>query len=647
MRIRLHSPLPVIAASLLALGALLSLVRQAGYLEFLELAAYDLLVASVANAPPTTPALTLILIDEADIQRLGNWPLTDAQLHGVLEDILGLGPLAVGLDIYRDLEVPPGHADLQTLLRNDPRIIAIEKFPAADSPGIAAPPALRGSARVGFADLVSDPGGVVRRNLLFQSDAQRTGYSLALQLALAYLGERGIHPAPGEEDPTHMRLGPVTFVPLEVNAGGYVDADAGGYQVMLAYRDTPLPFPAYSLADLSQGAVPAAQLRDRLVILGVAADSVKDFFVSPFAIVDQAGGTLSGSTVHAHAAQQLIDAALAGREPLRFWSDRGELAWLWLWTALGLVAGWFAGPSWRFALVVGGGAAAAVALAVSAYADGWWIPVVPNLAGWLLAAALGSAVLAAHRRRDQQVLMSLFSRSVSPEVAHTIWQRRDEVLVDGRVPPRTQTVTTLFTDLQGFTQVSEQMEPEPFLLWLNSYLGELTDIIMQHGGVLDDYAGDGIKASFGIPFCEPGQVAEQAQRAVRCALALGDVLTRLNTRWQAAGHACMAMRVGLHTGPVVVGTVGSPSRMKYTTVGRNVNLASRLECLKDFPCPDPNDECNNCRILISEDTAALVADAFDMLDAGSYALKGISEKIRVFAIIRAKSEEQGYAQVQS
>ena len=124
-------------------------------------------------------------------------------------------------------------------------------------------------------------------------------------------------------------------------------------------------------------------------------------------------------------------------------------------------------------------------------------------------------------------------------------------------------------------------------------------------------------------------------------------MTRLNTRWQAAGHACMAMRIGLHTGPVVVGTVGSPSRMKYTTVGRNVNLASRLECLKEFPCPDPDDECNNCRILVSEDTASLVADAFDLFDAGSFELKGISDKVRVFAIIGAKSEERTYAHVQS
>jgi adenylate cyclase len=316
---------------------------------------------------------------------------------------------------------------------------------------------------------------------------------------------------------------------------------------------------------------------------------------------------------------------------------------MWTWIGLGFLAGWFAGPSWRFVLVIVAGVAAAVALAAVAYMQDWWIPVVPNLLGWLFAAALSSALLAAHRRRDQLALMSLFSRHVSPEVAAAIWQRRDEVLDDGGVRPRTLTVTTLFTDLQGFTQVSGQMEPEPFLEWLNSYMSVLTDVIMQHGGVLDDYAGDGIKASFGIPFCDPTKHRETAVRAVECALHLGRALTGLNREWRSQGRACVAMRVGIHTGPVVVGTLGSKSRMKYTTVGRNVNLASRIEGLKDCACPDPDDEARNCRILVSESTAALVADAFALEDIGVFELKGITEKIRVFAIIESKSKEHEHA----
>ncbi len=637
---RPRSPLPVIALSLLALAALLTLVREQGRLQWLELAAYDLLAAGVEAGPVTPAAVSLVLVSESDIQALRSWPLTDSQLRGILGDILAFDPKVVGLDIYRDLAVPPGHDDFQALLRDEPRIIAIEKFPGADSPGVPPPSVLRDTNRVGFSDLIADPRGVVRRGLLFLSDGERTGYAFSLQLALAYLRDAGLQPIPDTADPSHMRLGEVTLVPLEGNEGGYVDADPGGYQIMLHYRTGRSPFPIYSLQDLRDGRIEPATFSGRIVILGVAADSVKDYFVTPFATLDHHVGTLPGSLVHAHAAQQLLDAALGGREPLRTWEDGVELAWLWLWVGLGFLAGWFAGPSWRFVLVVVAGGLVAVGIAVAAYLSGWWIPVVPNLLGWLLASALSSALLAAHRRRDQQLLMGLFARHVSPEVAGAIWQRREDVLEDGRVTPRTLTVSTLFTDLQGFTRVSEQMDPEPFLQWLNSYLAELTEVIMRFGGVLDDFAGDGIKASFGVPFSDPEDSARQARQAVDCALALGQALTGLNRQWRSQGRACMAMRIGIHTGLVVVGTVGSPARMKYTTVGRNVNLASRLENLKDCPDPNPDDECENCRILVSGATAALVRDFFEVRDLGVFQLKGITEKTQVFAILGRKSEGQ-------
>jgi len=634
---RLRSPIPLVMVTLVILGALLSLVRHQGLLEFLELAAYDLLVASLDTGADAQPIVTLVVITESDIQTLGNWPLTDSQLRDVLACLLALEPAVLGLDIYRDLLVPPGSEALRQLLADDSRVIGIEKFPSAGSPGIPPPPTLRDSDRVGFSDLVSDTGGTIRRNLLFQSEQGRTGYSFSLRLALAYLALRGVHPAQGDNDPSHLRLGDVTLTPLAGNEGGYVAADAAGYQIMLDFRNGSLPFPTYSLGELLQGRIERAEFADRMVILGVASESVKDYFTTPFGILDREAGTLSGPALHAHAAQQLVDAALHGRQPLRSWDDRSELAWLWLWVVLGFLTGWFAGPTWRFVVMVTAGTGIAVALAAASYMSGWWIPVVPNLFGWLGAAGLSSALLAAHRRRDQQVLMSLFARHVSPQVADAIWQRRDEVLDKGQVRPRTLTVTTLFTDLQGFTKVSEQMEPEPFLEWLNSYFAVLTDTIMAWGGVLDDYAGDGIKANFGIPINDPARTAQDAQQAVHCALALGRALTRLNREWKRRGRTCMGMRVGIHTGRVVVGTVGSSSRMKYTTVGRNVNLASRLECLREAAGPDPENEANNCRIFLSADTAALVADAFAMREVGRFELKGITEKIRVFQVTGEQS----------
>lgn len=302
---KLRGPLPAIIVSLLVLGSALSFVRQQGQLQFLELAAYDLLVAKVPSSPDAPTAVSLVLITESDIQTLGNWPLTDAQLNDILKRIIALQPEIIGLDIYRDLAVPPGTAELLALFRRESRVVGIEKFPSEGSPGVPPPSELQHKGHVGFSDLVVDRGGLTRRSLLFQSHGQRTGFAFALQLALGYLYPRGITPTESDAENRHMRLGEVTFVPLDSNDGGYVDADTAGYQVMLGYRDEPNPFPTHSMGELMSGEIDPDALRGRIVIVGIAAESVKDYFATPFSVLDSQSGILAGSTVHAHAVSTL------------------------------------------------------------------------------------------------------------------------------------------------------------------------------------------------------------------------------------------------------------------------------------------------------------------------------------------------------
>ena len=624
----------LVGVTVLVIGSLLTLLRSQGQLQFLELAAYDVLLSIVNYNRPVEPLVTVVVITETDIRRLGNWPRTDAQLADAGEGLLALDPSVLGVDIYRDLAVEPGSERLQALLLDSPRVIAIEKFPGSDSPGIPPPPALRATERVGFSDLVADPGGIIRRNLLFQNVDRRVGYSFALRLALRHLAGNGIYPSPGEPDPRHLRLGEVTLAPLDSDAGGYVDADTGGYQIMLDYMGGPTPFRAFSLEALHNGGIPRSAITDRIVILGVAAESVRDYFTTPYAILNADAGTVTGSAVHAHAAYQLVDIGVNGRRPLRSWPEYVEIVWVWAWLGLGFASGWYAGSAWRFSLIEITGVILVVNIAFLGFYLGWWIPLVPNAAAWLIALALSNALFAGQRRRDHQELKSLFSCQVSPQVAEMIWRHRDEVLVNGRIRPQTMTATVLFSDLQGFTRVSESMEPDAFLDWLNTYLSVLTQTIMRHGGVLDDYAGDGIKANFGVPVRREDResIRQDALNAVRCACELAAVTTRLNGHWRELGRPCVALRVGIHTGPVTAGTVGSSERMKYTTIGRHVNLGSRLESLKEIEAPDVDDDSRNCRILVSADSAELVAGDVELVDLGSYRLKGIQEETRVFRV---------------
>lgn len=633
MRLRLTYLL--LPAALLSLFGLVEGLRSQGYLQFLELAAYDILVAtkSRSSIAPDTP-ITLIDVTEEDIHYLGNWPITDDQLTGILNRLLNAEPRVVGVDIYRDLPVPPGRPQLDSLLSSDERIVVIEKFPGVDDPWIPPPPILLGSSRVGFSDLVTDAHGTVRRGLLFIADSERLGYSFALRLALAYLAGEGIFPQPGQPEPHHIRLGNITLPPLESNDAAYVDADMGGYQILIDFNGGPSPFPRYTLRELLDGKIPAESLRDRILILGVAAISIKDDFHTPYAILGGERGRVSGSTLHAHMAMQLLDHGLRAHRPREFWSDGVELIWLAVWIALGLVTGRLSGHVIRLMTIVPIGVALLGLCTFFAFRIGWWIPVVPPLMGWIGATGLGLALETGQRRREQKILMGLFACHVSPDVANTIWEHRDEVLEGGRIRPQVLTATILFTDLQGFTRLSETMEPEPFLEWLNSYMSALTNTIMRFGGFLDDYAGDGTKANFGVPIArtEEEHVTEDARNAVHCARAFAIELNRLNSDWQRRGRPPVAMRVGIHTGSVVVGSVGSSARMKYTTVGSQVNIAARLESIREIDSPDAEDTSCSCRILISKETAQLVQEHFELESKGYFSLKGIAEDREVFQV---------------
>ena len=296
----------------------------------------------------------------------------------------------------------------------------------------------------------------------------------------------------------------------------------------------------------------------------------------------------------------------------------------------GLLAGWWLTSTWEGLLVGLAGLALILAASWWAWLAHWWIPLVPGVLGWLVGFLAGAALAAVHRRREQRQLMVLFGRQVSPEVARDIWARRHEILEQGRIAPRTLVATVLFTDLKGFTALSERMEARAFFQWLNDYLADFTDTIMAQGGVIDDYAGDGIKANFGVPFEHPGRERTEAVAAARCALVLCQRLEALNRTHRARDLPEVAMRIGLHTGPVVAGTLGSAARMKYTTVGVNVNLASRLESLETVPGPEQMP--NRCRILISGTTARLLANDFELVYLGRFHLKGLEEPQEVWQI---------------
>jgi len=211
-----------------------------------------------------------------------------------------------------------------------------------------------------------------------------------------------------------------------------------------------------------------------------------------------------------------------------------------------------------------------------------------------------------------------------------IWQQREQFLHNGRIRSRKMTATVLFSDLKGFTTMSERMDPQDLMDWLNSYMESMAGLVMAHGGIVDNYVGDGIKADFGVPL--PGkdddEVRRHAMNAVSCALAMEKEMLRLNALWSSQGLPEMGIRVGIHTGPVVAGLLGSSERMKYTTLGDTVNTAARLESFDKEICKDAI-----CRILVGDTTLRCLDERYKAEKIGDVSLKGKDDIITVHRIL--------------
>lgn len=620
-------------------------LRSVGILEALELTAYDWYIRLQPSDPAPDSRIVIIAITERDIHEQGGWPLSDGALAQAVEILARYRPRAIGVDIYRDVPVPPGSRKLDAVLTRDRRVVVVMKFGERLSDGVPPPAALKNTDQVGFNDILVDPGGTVRRGLLFLDDGVTTAHSFALRLALLYLQSEGITPQPGPGDPGLLRLGRTTIRAFEPNDGAYVGADARGYQFVLDFRGGRGSFPSVSLTALLSGKMEPEAVRDKIVLIGVTAESVKDHFYTPYSRGLQAEQHLAGVAIHAHIVSQLLRIGLEGASPTATPAEWQEAIWILLWSAMGGLIGLRVRSPWRFSLAAGGGLLGLGLFDFAGFFEGWWLPLVPPAMAWLITAAVVTAYMSYQETVQRAVLMQLFSRHVSREVAETIWQERDHFL-DGR-RPRSQrlVVTALFTDLTGFTTVAEKLPPEALMEWLNEYMDAMAQEVSNHGGVIRQYAGDSIVVIFGVPVPRrtDAEIGQDAVNAVNCALAMETTLLKLNRRWRAEDRPTTGMRIGIFTGAVVAGTLGS-ERSEYVVVGDTVNTASRLESFdKELFPPDP--EHSPCRILIGETTLCHLGDQFETERVGDVSLKGKEQRVGIYRVLgRAQARSEALSQ---
>ena len=247
---------------------------------------------------------------------------------------------------------------------------------------------------------------------------------------------------------------------------------------------------------------------------------------------------------------------------------------------------------------------------------GFWIPLGSASLAWLLSSMLMVTFLTYHEKRQKKQALTLFGSYLSPVIAEHIWQQRDSWLQAGKPKPQKMPATILFSDIKGFTKVSEKLEPDILMDWLNEYLDTMTGIIISYDGIVIRFIGDAILAAFGIPVPRQSEkeISGDAQNAVQCALTMETKLAELNKRWKANNLPAIATRIGIHSGRVVSGSMGNRNHMEYTIHGDDVNIAARLEAHhKELFNPAPCDMLENpCRILIGDSTEELIRGHFEL-----------------------------------
>ncbi len=297
-----------------------------GLLQLMEWATLDQFFR-LRPPEPIEPRIVIVTIDEPDIKYVARWPMPDMAMARLLKNISAQKPRVIGLDIYRDLVVEPGHQELVSVFKSTPNVIGIEKV--AGSP-VNPPPTLEESGQVAAADLVLDADGKVRRGLILVNNSEgKSRQSLGVKLALMYLEAEGISLRVIDGEKKIYGLGEAVFVPLTGKEVGYMTKDTGGYQILLNFRGGTDRFKTISMTDVLENRIPPDLMRDRVVFIGSIAPSLQDIFQTPYSnTIISAGAATPGVVIHANLTSQILNAALEGRPMMRAWSKKYAGIWI-------------------------------------------------------------------------------------------------------------------------------------------------------------------------------------------------------------------------------------------------------------------------------------------------------------------------------
>jgi adenylate cyclase len=468
----------------------------------------------------------------------------------------------------------------------------------------------RGGA--GFFNVTVDADSVVRRLPLaipYGRDPNRANWdfypSLDVQAIRLFLGLR-------DED-MKLNYGDAGITTLQFGPHLAVHPDDLS-RLLVNFHGPSQTYPYVSFADVALTKFQPGTFRDKIVLVGASATGIGDLRATPFGGID-----FPGVEIHANLIDNILNQQFLVHHGPQVLTDIGFIFLFGLPVGLWLTV---VQPRWMAAgllLLV-----AFAGIVYWAFLHGWWLNfIVPALFTLVPNVSLVALYRVFFEEQEKRKIRGAFQQYVSPEVIRRLLSDPE------RVRPRKTEVTVLFSDIRGFTTISEKLDAQELAGLLNAYLTDMTKIIFRHQGTLDKYIGDAVMAIWGAPFDAPDHAAKCCQAAVHMLSKLID----LQKDWRARGYPDLDIGIGINTGIASVGNMGSSLRYGYTAMGDSVNLASRLEGLnKEY----------GTRIVISESTRTEIhSDELLFRELDLIRVKGKLQPVTIFEVLSAEAAANG------
>jgi adenylate cyclase len=639
------------------------------FLNLLELKTLDLRFLSRGKIP-TSDRVALVTIDEKSLDELGRWPWPRTRMAQLLDALVKAEAGVVGFDIVwaepdenselkslnavkrkvadlklinPDLEHYLGEALKRadsdriladSLARSQRAILGYffqfsprqgsgkkEKSPQKDLPPLTAfnvvkftseeasrvplfeaeypevniPVLSQAADGAGYFNIFPDPDGTVRWTPLVIKYQDRYYCALSLAVLQKYL----------ENPPLGLRIAEFGVDQIRLGKLSIPTSEEG--RLLINYRGPQKTFPHYSATDVIHGRTPDKAFRGKIVLVGATAVGIYDLRVTPFEHV------FPGLEIHANVVDSILQGQFLHRPNWITLMDILVIA------VMGLVLGVFlhrVRAHWG-ALIAGALFMSVLVLGKILFeAQGVWMNLIyPSLnLAFIYLGVTGYRYMT--EEKEKKKIRGAFQYYLTASVVEEMLKNPDKLKLGGEK----KDLTVLFSDIRGFTSISERMTPEGLVKFLNEYLTKMTDLVFKYDGLLDKYMGDAIMAIWGAPLDQPDHV----RRACLTALDMVEELHRLQKKWSTEGLPFLNIGIGVNAGPMVVGNMGSDRRFDYTVMGDSVNLGSRLEGLN---------KTYGTNVIASEMTFDRVKEEFLARELDLVRVKGKDQPVKIYELL--------------